>query len=80
MKILKCSAAWCQPCKQLEKTLKDMELPYTVENVDIDKNPGLASDFAVRGVPTMVLVTDEGKEQGRLVGGQTKASIGEWLA
>ncbi len=80
MKILKFSADWCQPCKQLEKTLNDMELPYTVENVDIDKNPGLASDFAVRGVPTMVLVTDEGKEQGRLVGGQTKASIGEWLA
>ena len=80
MKILKFSAAWCQPCKQLQKTLDEMVLPYPVEIVDIDRDPGKASDFAVRGVPTMVLVTSEGKEQGRLVGGQTKASIGEWLA
>ena len=57
-----------------------MVLPYVVENKDIDAEPGLASDYAVRGVPTMIIVDDEGKEQSRLVGPRTKADIGEWLS
>lgn len=80
MKILKFSAEWCAPCKMLQKTLDEMALPYPVENIDIDKKPDLAGEFGIRGVPTLILVTSEGNEQGRLVGGQTKATIGEWLS
>ena len=57
-----------------------MVLPYVVENKDIDKEPGMASDYAVRGVPTMILVDDEGKELSRLVGPRTKADIMEWVS
>jgi len=80
MKILKFSADWCGPCKMLQKTLDDMVLPYPVESVDIDKQPELAGEFGIRGVPTMVLLTSEGSEQGRLVGGKSKADIMEWLS
>jgi len=80
MKILKFSAEWCQPCKMLQKTLDEMALPYPVENVDIDKFPDVAGEFGIRGLPTLVLITSEGTEQGRLVGGQTKADIMEWLS
>ena len=70
----------CRPCKKLTETLDQMVLPYVVENKDIDAEPGLASDYAVRGVPTMILVDDEGKEQSRLVGPRTKADIMEWVS
>jgi len=80
MKILKFSAEWCQPCKMLQKTLDEMALPYPVENVDIDKFPDVAGEFGIRGLPTLVLITSEGTEQGRLVGGQTKADIMEWVS
>jgi len=57
-----------------------MVLPYPVESVDIDKQPDLAGEFGIRGVPTMVLLTSEGAEQGRLVGSKSKADIMEWLS
>jgi thioredoxin 1 len=80
MKILKFSADWCRPCKKLTETLDQMVLPYVVESMDIDAEPGLASEYSVRSVPTMILVDDEGKEQSRLVGPRTKADIGEWVS
>ena len=80
MKILKFSADWCRPCKKLTETLDQMVLPYVVENKDIDKEPDMASGYAVRGVPTMILVDEEGKEQSRLVGPRTKADIMEWVS
>ena len=80
MKILKFSATWCTPCKNLDRTLEEMAIPYPIQNVDIDRQPELAGEFAIRGVPTLVLITSEGKEQGRLVGGKTKADIMEWLS
>ncbi len=80
MKILKFSADWCGPCKMLQKTLDELVLPYPVESIDIDKQPDLTGEFGIRGVPTMVLLTSEGAEQRRLVGGKSKADIMEWLS
>ena len=80
MKILKFSADWCHPCKKLTETLDQMVLPYVVDSKDIDAYPGLASDYSVRSVPTMILVDDEGKELSRLVGPRTKADIMEWVS
>jgi thioredoxin-like negative regulator of GroEL len=80
MKILKFSADWCRPCKKLTETLDQMVLPYAVESMDIDAEPGLASAYAVRSVPTMILVDAHGTEFSRLVGPQTKANIMEWVS
>ena len=57
-----------------------MVLPYVVEHKDIDADPGLASAYAVRSVPTMILVDAHGTEFSRLVGPQTKATILEWVS
>ena len=80
MKLIKFSASWCQPCKALQETLDQMVIPHTIRNVDIDEDPAAAGVFGIRGVPTLILVTDDGKEQGRLVGLKTKAEIMEWLS
>ena len=80
MRLLKFSAEWCQPCKMLAKTLEGVNVPYTISNIDIDDSPNLAADYKVRGVPTMVLVDDNDKEVGRLVGVKTKAQIEEFIS
>ena len=80
MRLLKFSAEWCRPCKMLAKTLEGIDVPYTISNIDIDDSPNLAADYKVRGVPTMVLVDDNDKEVGRLVGVKTKAQIEEFIS
>lgn len=52
-------ADWCGPCKTLAPILKQVkdELGEAVKilKIDVDKNQPLASQFQVRGVPTMIL-------------------------
>ena len=61
LKLLKFSAGWCQPCHVLEpifdnvaSSMDDVEFV----KVDIDKNPGLAAQYNVRSVPTIVFEKD----------------------
>jgi thioredoxin 1 len=76
MKILKFSASWCGPCKMLSTTIAGIkdEIPYPIEEIDIDANSELAQAFGVRGVPTMVIV-DGDKEVKRKVGAMTAAEL-----
>lgn len=52
-------ADWCGPCKTLAPILKDVkaELGNAIKivKIDVDKNQPLATQFEVRGVPTMIL-------------------------
>ena len=52
-------ADWCGPCKSLAPILKQVkdELGDAVKivKIDVDKNQPLASQYQVRGVPTMLL-------------------------
>ena len=68
MKILKFFADWCQPCKALSMVIEGLELPYPIENVDIDQNIDAAKRYNVRTVPTVVLVNDSGDEVKRFSG------------
>lgn len=75
MKILKFAASWCHPCKMLSGMLESADLGIPVEEVDIDENMELSMKYGVRGVPTMVLLNDEGVEVRRLTGLPTKAQL-----
>jgi thioredoxin 1 len=50
-------ADWCGPCEMLEPTVDRLarETPAAVAKVDIDALGGLASQYQVRGVPTLLL-------------------------
>lgn len=69
MKILKFAAEWCGPCKMLSKTLEQYykgDVP--IEEIDIDNNSEVAVRYAIRGVPTLVLLDDSGNELRRKSG------------
>ena len=52
-------ATWCGPCKSLAPILEQVkdELGESAKiiKIDVDKNQELASNYNVRGVPTMIL-------------------------
>ena len=90
-------AEWCGPCKLLKsQTLSSpvflrQDSPLHVAEVDIDANPKMAGDFDIEAVPTLVLLTGDGKIIARQTGfveaddlmpwlqaGRSRAAAGQW--
>jgi thioredoxin 1 len=69
-------ADWCGPCKMLEPVVESVAAgtAATVAKVDIDANQGLAAEYSVRGVPTLLLFVD-GEPVERLVGMQEESRL-----
>lgn len=81
MKVFKFYAEWCGPCKVQSQIIKAAgdKITTPVVDVNIDENIALATDFQVRGVPTMVLVDDKENEIKRHVGVMKEAELIEWV-
>jgi len=69
-------ADWCGPCKMLEPTVQALaqKTDAAVAKVDIDQHQGLASQYGVRGVPTLLLFAD-GEQVEQVVGVQDEATL-----
>ena len=67
-------ASWCGPCRMVAPTIEQLAQEYegraNVGKVNVDEEGGLAGDFGVMSIPTVVLFKD-GKEVERLVGVRT---------
>ena len=52
-------ATWCGPCQTLspvvEETARVFKDRVKVIKIDVDKNPAIANQYKVRGVPTLIL-------------------------
>jgi len=52
-------ATWCGPCKMMTPILHDVKAAMgdrvTILKIDVDKNPEVASQFQVQGVPTLIV-------------------------
>lgn len=60
-------ADWCGPCKMVAPLLDELAKEYAdkivVYKVNVDKESGLANDFAIRSIPTIWFVPMKGKPQ-----------------
>ena len=76
-------AEWCGPCKTvgpiLDELAKDYAGKLTVAKIDIDENPMTPNEYAVRGIPTMLLFRD-GKLLDQKVGAMPKSALKDWIA
>ena len=65
----------------LTKTLNELgdKITMPVEVIDVDENAELAKQYGVRGVPTMVIVSEAGQELRRKVGVMREADLLSFL-
>ncbi len=69
-KVLKFSAEWCKPCNMMkpvfEQVKNEMESDSLVfEDIDIDVNPEMASEYKVFSIPTFIVIDSDGNESNR---------------
>lgn len=76
-------AEWCGPCRMVGPVLDELAKEYagklTIAKMDIDENPMTPNEYAVRGIPTMILFKD-GKPVDTKVGAMPKGQMKSWLA
>ncbi len=67
-------AEWCGPCKMMNPILDQLSEEYadrvTIAKLNVDDNEITPTDFAIRGLPTIVMFKG-GQEVGRVLGAQT---------
>lgn len=76
-------AEWCGPCKRLTPILEEIAPQVAasckIYKLNIDECGGICSKFEITSVPTLVLLQD-GREIGRIVGLRDAASIKSFIA
>ena len=74
------SATWCGPCKSFKPVMNEIASEgYSVQFIDIDQSPNMATQFSVMSVPT-VIIEENGIEVDRFVGSIPKQMVLEKLS
>lgn len=76
-------AEWCGPCKMIAPVLEELADEQAdkirIAKVNVDENPGLARQFDVMSIPTLIVFKD-GAPDHRMIGAKGKAQLTEALA
>lgn len=77
--LVKFGADWCQSCKAIEPMLEELEVEgYSVRNVNVDFEPDMVVEYAIRNVPTMLIFENEAVVE-RIFGVVPKSKLKELL-
>jgi len=76
-------APWCAPCRAMAPAFERVAGEYAAQvrfaKVNTDEAPGLAARFAIRSIPTLVVLKN-GREVERRSGALDTRSLRQWLA
>jgi len=71
-------AQWCGPCKMISPILGELADEYEgrvkIAKVNIDEQQGLASEYGIRAIPTLLLF-DKGQVADQIVGLRSKRDL-----
>ena len=75
-------AEWCAPCRRLAPTVDAIASDYdgrvTVAKMNVDENPEVPGNYAIRGIPTLLLFKD-GQVVEQRVGAVGKSDLQKML-
>jgi len=75
-------AAWCGPCRMIAPVLEELARERAgrlkIAKVNTEEEPGLASQFGIRSIPTLMLF-HQGRMVDQLAGALPKPELVRWL-
>ena len=75
-------AEWCGPCKMigpiLEELAVEMEEKIKIVKVDVDSNNQVAMNFAIRSIPTLIIVKN-GSVAAQHIGAASKTQLENFI-
>jgi thioredoxin 1 len=81
--LIDCYSPGCGPCAALSPVLDDIARAYdgrlSIEKIDVAALPDVATQYGVRGVPTLLLFKD-GQLKASRTGGASRTQLLTWLA
>ena len=76
-------AEWCGPCRTLgpilEKVVAETDGKVELAKVDVDRNPGISSAFAVQSIPAVYAIS-EGKVVDSFIGALPEKGVRQFVA
>ena len=80
MKLLVFSSATCGPCKLYSPQVDKVAVQgYNIQKLDVADNTELVEKYRVRGVPTSIIVDEEGTEIHRFMGAKSAPTLKDLL-
>jgi thioredoxin len=75
-------AEWCGPCRMIAPALEEIATELSgkvkIAKVNVDENQGIASQFGIRSIPTL-LIFKNGQLAGQRAGAAPKSELNKWI-
>ena len=75
-------AEWCGPCRMiapaLEEIASEMNGKVKIAKLNVDENPGVASKYGIRSIPTL-MVFKGGQQVATKTGAGPKSELSRWI-